>query len=239
MTENYYLGAYWPGRREPEESYAQRAEAFLRRLASLDPTLTRWFEQARSREAALASQFTPDADTLVRLFQKPKYQQGAGDISFAAWNGESEASSVVSLSCGSNSPHVGDRCTLTPPSKGPVAERLLSAAVLAEALRAMALAWEPDWGIATSSAHRDLVSEFADPGSFVGWVMYFSRTRGVVPVLPAPVRIEAVEDKGTLVILTPERFTVSNPEHVSLASRVHELLEQAGLLRPLWPIDPS
>ncbi len=48
-------------------------------------------------------------------------------------------------------------------------------------------------------------------------------------------RIEPVEDKGTLVILTPERFTASNPEHVALAARVHELLDQAGLLRPVQP----
>ncbi|KFE60946.1 hypothetical protein DB31_4570 [Hyalangium minutum] len=70
--------------------------------------------------------------------------------------------------------------------------------------------------------------------------MYFSRLRGTVPPLPAPVRIEPVEDKGTLVILTPERFTVSNPEHVALAARVHELLDRAGLLRKLqpWPTGP-
>ena len=68
--------------------------------------------------------------------------------------------------------------------------------------------------------------------------MYFSRQRGTVPPLPAPVRVEPVEDKGTLVILTPERFTVSNPEHVALAARVHELLDGAGLLGPLRPLDP-
>jgi hypothetical protein len=49
------------------------------------------------------------------------------------------------------------------------------------------------------------------------------------------VRIDPVEDKGTLVILTPERFTASNPEHAALAARVHELLNRAGLLRPLQP----
>ncbi|NVJ28612.1 immunity 52 family protein [Myxococcus sp. AM011] len=45
--------------------------------------------------------------------------------------------------------------------------------------------------------------------------------------------MELVEDKGTLVILTPERFTASNPEHVALAERVRELLDRAGLLKPL------
>jgi hypothetical protein len=79
------------------------------------------------------------------------------------------------------------------------------------------------------------VKGFPYAGTFVGWVMYFSRLRGKVPPLPAPVRIEPVEDKGTLVTLTPERFTAANPEHVALAARVHELLDRAGLLRRLQP----
>ncbi len=120
--------------------------------------------------------------------------------------------------------------------KGSIGERVLTASVMTEVLRAMALAWDPEWGVATSDAHREMaVKELPQPGTFVGWVMYFSRLRGTVPPLPAPVRIEPVEDKGTLVILTPERFTASNPEHVALAARVHELLDRAGLLRPLQP----
>jgi hypothetical protein len=59
--------------------------------------------------------------------------------------------------------------------------------------------------------------------------MYLSRQRGEVPPLPEPVRIEPVEDKGSLVILTPERFTVSNPAHVALADQVRDLLDRAGL----------
>ncbi|WXH32803.1 hypothetical protein WA016_06799 [Myxococcus stipitatus] len=55
----------------------------------------------------------------------------------------------------------------------------------------------------------------------------------MVPSLPAPVRVELVEGKGTLIILTPERFTASNPDHVALAEQVRELLDRAGLLKPL------
>jgi hypothetical protein len=119
---------------------------------------------------------------------------------------------------------------------------VLKAAVMLEVLRAMAVAWEPECGIATSHQHRDLVTgpeEFPEAGNFVGWVMYFSKGRGAVPPLPAPVRVEPVEDKGTLILLTPERFTVSNPEHVALAARVHALLAEAGLLRPISRAPPQ
>nr|WP_255662352.1 immunity 52 family protein [Myxococcus sp. RHSTA-1-4] len=99
----------------------------------------------------------------------------------------------------------------------------------------MALAWEPDWAMATSRDHRDLLSGEGDTGTFVGWVTYLSRRRGVVPPLPAPARIEPVEERGTLVVLTPERITASNPAHVALGKRVHELLDRAGLMQPVIP----
>ncbi|HLL83109.1 MAG TPA: Imm52 family immunity protein, partial [Longimicrobium sp.] len=80
-------------------------------------------------------------------------------------------------------------------------------------------------------AHWDLVNDHPiTTDAPVGWLMYFSREQGVVPPLPAPVRIEPVGDKGTLVILTPERLTAANPEHVELGRQVRRLLSKAGLL---------
>ena len=69
----------------------------------------------------------------------------------------------------------------------------------------------------------------------MGWLMYFSRRRGEIPALPPLVRVEPVDDKGTLIILTPERFTVDDPAHVALADAVRTLLERAGLLTEYNP----
>nr|WP_244224411.1 Imm52 family immunity protein [Corallococcus sicarius] len=80
-----------------------------------------------------------------------------------------------------------------------------------------------------SRTHRDADNK-AD--MWLGWVTYLSRQRGTVPPLPAPVRIEPVGDMGSLIILTPERFTVANPAHMALARRVRELLAGAGLMQP-------
>ncbi|WNZ66014.1 immunity 52 family protein [Myxococcus sp. MxC21-1] len=101
-------------------------------------------------------------------------------------------------------------------------------------LRASAIAWEPDWGVAASHAHGNLIDTRSVRGApRVGWVMYLANHRGEVPPLPAPVCIEPVEDRGTLIVLTPERFTVTNAEHVDLAETVRGLLDRAGLLTPL------
>lgn len=99
----------------------------------------------------------------------------------------------------------------------------------------MALAWEPDWAVAMSEAYRAMDGRQGQADIWLGWVTYLARHRGTVPPLPAPVRIEPVEDRGTLILLTPERFTVANPEHVALARRVRELLARAGLMQPVTP----
>lgn len=47
-------------------------------------------------------------------------------------------------------------------------------------------------------------------------------------VTPEPVRVAPV---GPLIILTPVRPTPSNTEHVALAHRIQQVLEERGLLR--------
>jgi len=69
--------------------------------------------------------------------------------------------------------------------------------------------------------------------------MYLSRRRGEVPPLPQPARVVPVEDKGSLIILTPERFTVDNPAHVALADEVRAVLDRAGLLKDLSALGPA
>ncbi|MDC0710950.1 immunity 52 family protein [Stigmatella sp. ncwal1] len=170
------------------------------------------------------------------MFGRKRNRIGDG-FHFWLWAGDKpDETTVVNVACGSSSPLTTSVCLLKPPKQGPNVELLRSAALLTEVVRASALAWEPEWATATSDAYSPQGVDPPRPGTFVGWIMYFSSSRGRVPPLPEPVRVEAVEDKGTLVVLTPERFTVSNPEHVALAGRVHALLEGAGLLRPLQPM---
>ncbi|CAM4467095.1 Imm52 family immunity protein [Corallococcus exiguus] len=228
MTETYYAGVYWPGRPEPLEAYARRAEALFQRLASTDPSLATWYEQARSRESALNSRVSTDALSLQQLFTKTKYQIGEGELSFAAWNGSPDDSSVVNFSCGSPVPDAVDLCVWTPAARGLISEHRAS-----QVLKAMVLAWDPQWGVVISDEHRDAVSESGDAGTFIGWMTYFSRDRGPVPPLPGPVRVEFVENQGTLVILTPERFTLARSDHVALAEEVRAQLQRAGLLEPV------
>ncbi|ADO75350.1 immunity 52 family protein [Stigmatella aurantiaca] len=236
MRETYHAGAYWLARHESAQDCARRSERFFSILGRCNKDWNRWHETANSFEEARQRSVNTDAAAFLKMFGRKRNRIGDG-FHFWLWSGEKpDETTTVNVACGSSSPLTTSVCLLKPPKQGASVERLLSASLLAEVVRALALAWEPEWAIATSDASGPQETERPRPGTFTGWVTYFSRQRGRIPPLPEPVRVEAVEDKGTLVVLTPERFSVSNPEHVALAGRVHGLLEGAGLLRPLQPM---
>lgn len=234
-VESYYVGAYWGPRRETPESCARRAEAFLADMSKIDPAFSRWFEQGRSRKDALKHPLENSGEALEMRVRRGRDIQFE-DLGYSvwAWNGEPDDydASGFKFTCGGSSEGLFNNCVVTLPARGPNAERVLCVPVLTGLIRSLVLAWEPDSALATSSMLSDAVAPEGGADTSVGWVLYLPRGHGSIPPLPAPVRLEPVEDKGTLIVLTPERLTVKNPEHVELARRVHELLNTAGLLRP-------
>jgi hypothetical protein len=235
MLETYYAAVYWGCRVESAEECAHRAELFFRLLSRCDPDYTRWFEQAESRKKALQLQFDPTAATFASFFKKRRYKLGKIGFILGAWTGHEgrERGGIISLTCGDDAVSAPNNCLLYLPREEPGAERVLTASILSEVMRAMVLAWEPDWGVVTSDDLRDTLSEKGRTGTFVGWMTYLSRARGEVPPLPAPLRVEPVEDKGALIHLTSERATVTHSEQVTLARRVQEFLRAKGLLEPV------
>jgi immunity protein 52 of polymorphic toxin system len=236
MDEVYYMGAYWRARHENAEACARRLAALVQALAPMDPLLASWFKGAKSLKESLKRPLELELSSLQKYVQSRNMRDSARkpieDLGFSIglWNGHQGGNDAwLSIYCGAYSEFTGNSCVLEAPFKGPGSERVLTAPFQAQALRAIATAWDPDWGVGISRDHRNII-EARCPDVLVGWVTYLSRRLGRVPPLPAPVRIEPVEDKGTLIILTPERFTASNPEHVSVAERVRELLDRAGLL---------
>nr|WP_244227562.1 immunity 52 family protein [Corallococcus aberystwythensis] len=204
-------------------------------LDHLEPTWRQWHETGRTLKRAQARWFQTHQASFLELFARKKNRIGDG-FHYWLWTGgpTRDEATAVSGFCGSADAAPTSVCVVDPPHHGEVAERVLTMPVLREVLRAMVRCWEPAWGVVASEQYRDQKSPSSgDVGTFVGWMTYFSRQWGEVPSLPAPVRVEPVEDLGTLVILTGEQFTVTNPEHVRLATEVHQVLDAAGLLRAL------
>ena len=237
MMETYNLGAYWGARSEDAEASAQRLAHMVRLLGPVDPLFARWFKNAKSLKETLKRPLDEELAGLRKYIQsklmKDDRRQPMPELgfSFGLWNGESGGDDVwLNIACGGYSKWVSNSCVMSAPHKGPVSERVLTGTFQTAVLRAIATAWDPDWGVAISIPHRDIIEKKC-PDVLVGWVTYLSRRLGRVPPLPAPVRIEPVGELGTLITLTPERFTASNPEHLELAERVRELLDRAGLLQ--------
>ncbi len=243
MKETYHMGVYWPPRRESVEQCAQRAESFFQSLARCDSLYERWTVLPRSRKQPLIP-IDPEAISLQKILEQSRVRNGEGGIiedlgfSFLAHNSvrtskeEQGHLSSLNICCGLYAERLGNVCDLNLPRADPHRERILSVPLLESMMRAMVLAWEPTWGIVTSQIHRLQVTKDRHVGDFVGWLTYLARGGPSLPPLPAPVRIEPVEDKGWIVILTPERFSASNPEHLALAARVMALLRRAGFLPP-------
>lgn len=245
MIETYYAGAYWPARKESAEECARRALVFFNTMARSDDFFAHWFIPPRSRKHA-PRPLELSVPALQELFAQGRTRNDEGGIiddlgyGLSCDNGMRPGKHqgdhcALTIQGGCYAEPISNVCVLSLPSTGPHREHVLTGPVLSSVLRAMAIAWEPDWAIATSHAHLEMSTKRPSAGAFVGWVMYFSNRRGSVPALPEPARVEPVEGRGTLVTLTQERFTVSNPDHVELASRVHLLLDQAGLLTPVVP----
>ncbi|NOK12930.1 hypothetical protein HNS30_28185 [Corallococcus exercitus] len=237
----YYAGAYWGPRQETPEECARRTADFLNLLPPYDPLLATWYKPARSlRDARKHSLMPPDVPTLTELFQRGVNREKGGpvfeDLGFSFWfgNGEVGGDSVsLRIKCGDYSGANPNCCVMPLPAKGTSVERMLTVPVLSGVLRSMALAFDPDWAVAGSNEYRKSMSADPSAGAFVGWITYQSRRRGTVPPLPAPVRIEPVEDKGALIILSPDRISARIPEQVEQGHRVGALLAKAGLMRPV------
>lgn len=231
--ERFQAAAFWASRKESAEACARRAETFFGLLAACDPAYARWFEYAYSRKNALQLPFEPTAATFRRFFERKKYRLGKDGFCFEAWTGQEQRGKggQLSLTCGSGLPFYSNGCLLHLPREEPAASRVLTPGVLQNLLRAMVLAWEPDACGVVADEDVAALRELEAGRPCLSWLMYFPRQRGKLPSLPRPVRVVPVEDKGSLVVLTPERPRWDDAAQLDLVARVQGRLEKAGLLR--------
>jgi immunity protein 52 of polymorphic toxin system len=238
--ELFQAGAYWGCREETAEACARRVEVFFQGLGRCDPAYARWYAYGYSRKNALENPFEPTAETFLRFFSRRKHRLGKDGFIFEAWTGQEQRGrgGLLSFTCGSGTPFYANGCLLYLPREEMAAKRVLTVPVLTEVVRAMVAAWAPDGCAVISEADPVAKRALAESRACMGWLTYVSRKRGRVPALPKPVRVEPMEDQGTLIILTPELFSLKNPEHAELAAHVRERLEKAELLPPQQPLPP-
>lgn len=147
------------------------------------------------------------------------------------WNGGGDDSVSLLATCGLYAEGMRNACRLTLPYTGSAGERILRVPILTQLMECMVNAWDPDDGVIGSRHYDDLRPDYVYASIRVGWLIYISHRLGTVPPLLAPTTIMRVGDKGSLITVTPERFTASNPAHVEAADRVAAALKRVGLLK--------
>jgi hypothetical protein len=243
MDEWYYMGGYWGARKETALECARRAEFFFLMLARCDPTFAQWYRGGRGAPRTLPGHpVRMEVQEWEQLFLRGMLRTDVDnevieEFGFReyVWNARNKERTRIEVRCGAYSLGAVNSFLLRPPEVGPLRERILSAPLLAEVLTSVATAWDPDFAMVSSSEMVDLVRKRKGEVR-VGWLTYLSRRLGTVPPLPAPVRIEPVGALGWLLVLSPERMTANNPEHVAFTARVRELLDRAGLIQRPDPV---
>ncbi|RKG77588.1 hypothetical protein D7W82_33720, partial [Corallococcus sp. CA049B] len=198
MLETHYAGCYWLARQEHIDACARRLESFLGKMGPLEPTWNHWHQSAATFEKARKRQVQPDAATLAKLLGQKSNRIGDGSR-FWLWAGETpDETSGINGRCGGSSMHLSSACILHSLGQSELAKRVVTTPVMTGVVRAMALAWEPEFALAASDQHRQLLmaGQFPEPGTFVGWVTYLVGFRGPVPPLPSPVQVAHIPDRG-------------------------------------------
>ena len=230
MGDRYYARCAWTTRDESDAQFARRGAEWFRELSRLEPELRRWYDFKTHPRNAF--EVFPTEEQMLGRFKQTR--KSRGECVFAAWNGQEKTNNVCTGMM-SGMKRVGGSCTVDFYSdEGDIIERMLRPEMLAQLLRSMVRIWEPDRAVVTSSAFLDIhdrTNGRLPAGlTFCGWLTYRPTMPEQIPPLPPPVQVEPVEDKGSLIILTPERLTASNPAHVALGKTVQRILVDAGLM---------
>jgi hypothetical protein len=245
MAETCNLLTMWrPDHKETPEECARQALVLFAELARIDPSFEVFRTTSRRRGKYVDTPVPTDVQGLAGLFAKGviRGQFSRKPIETLGYRlhaqtpsrryGSETSYSSIAINGGTSGANANS-CLLNLYVEADDYERVVNVPMQIQLFHAMVKAFSPQVGHADIGDFRDAVVDIPShlrTELAVDWIMYFSRGWGTVPPLPAPVRIEPVGRVGTLVILTPERASASNPEDVRLGRQVQALLSKAGLL---------
>jgi Immunity protein 52 len=228
MSTRFFLGAYWPARKESIEQCADRMLRFFADLRACDDALATWYELGRTRKQAQGKV----ADVSSRDYWLTRLKEGKNrrdtdrtvieelGFSVGLWNGrEKQKVAGLHVICGNYSAWTGgNNVTLDFPEElGTLKQPERMSGVLA----AVARAWEPDWAGVMS---RDAMSAraFNAKVPFVDWMVFVPRKIGNVPVPSSLTQLE----NGSLIMVQPDPPMETDMEALSSVHKIEAVLQQ-------------
>ena len=228
MNDRFHLGAHWRSRAQACEESARRLAQMLREFGDTDPVLSTWYRMRKRLRDPPRAIPTSESELRAILRRSRLAEEEPMEWStFSAWYCQEDPGGLM-LFCGAGGPRDHNSCVLNLPDARNVLDRLTSPATFGRLAVTIIRAWEPDWFIGMSSLEM-AAQRSARRYPLVGWLTYIARSRGEVPAEVAPCRTMAIDDLGTLIVLTEDRFDAMNPAHVAEARRIADVLDRAGL----------
>ncbi len=231
MNSRFFLGAYWPARKESIDQCAGRLLGFFGDLVTCDSALSTWYELGRSREQALEKPAdVQNQDYLLKLLDRGRNRRNVErkvieELGFhiSLWNGAGEGKDTgLAVTCGLYWVSPTQNASLSNCVTVDLPEQLGDlgrAEQMKHLLTTVVRAWEPEWaGVMSREAMRTRSFDARRP--FVDWMVFVPRSVGL---LPPPSSVTDLEN-GSLIVVQPEPPSRSAPEDQSNIQRIEELV---------------
>lgn len=232
MNENYSIGVFWKVRQETAEAAADKLSKVFPCLIAEDPRLSTWYHRYKKPSAL-------DADSLKNLLLKGQHytsegylipELGFGTSLFSFFQDEQDVH--LGVHCGEDAlpPANWNDCVLRLPEQyvkeTPISRWVTWMACLVDI-------WQPDHGALAPSKYWQLAPKMPRWTPRIGWMTYLRIRPDDLAFLSPDYIVRPMGEAGCLIIVTEERFTVSNPEHVEKANGLVQLLQARNLLKPV------
>ena len=230
MAKGYFLGAYWPARRESVDECADRLAAFLDDLRACGEPFAKWYPHANSRAESLRKGAEGwNGDRLRDLLNNGRNRYDTTkevieDLGFRVgfWNGEGKERSIsISVTCGLYAPANLSNCVYfrLPDDVAGIGGKV----VIARVLRSVVTRWNPAWAGVMSEDAKDQ-RNFPAKEPFVDWMVYVpTLVEGVEP----PSCVMTLPGFGSIVIVQPDPPRTDDPEALRRVQRVEQLIARS------------
>ena len=226
----YFLSAWCELRRVTRADFVDRIMRLLDGFDAVDTRIGRLHEIGDSLSCPIGMPIGRDRSSIDRLVR-----QGSmfPELPFDFYVTSYDEAISIHASDGCTSRYIANANHLILffyPILRPNLLSMISADLFAQFLTLVVDCFAPTWAGVTTGKHRDMLGVMGGV-PFMSWLLFVQRPIRDFPKLPPGVELQIVKDKGTLVILTKDRFSVDNPAHVACAADVQERLKVAGILK--------
>jgi len=245
MIETYYAACYWGAREESLEQCTSRLFNFMECFTKLHHSFSTWLDVNAKGYKGYKAGVTRvlrinDVDEIRSLLLEDRATNDDGrvleELGFSVFltnKLNKEPGTSISVTCGCTVDGVPSCCVIDLPYGSGTGSEVLTTDVLTSIMNCLVSSWNPTWGIVQSGHYRRMIEPSSKQAARIGWLTYLSKSYGTIPSLGNDIQVQEMGQSGSLITLTRERFTVSNPTHLQLAAHASSVLSEAGVLDPV------